>query len=127
MDTQKVIDYWQTGAKDAFDTAEKLMQAKKYHHALFFCHLALEKTIKAAVVIHTKTHALPIHDLVKLAISAGIQLTPNQEKDLGEIDTFNLKARYDEYKLRFYQKATQNYATKWFNKTQEYLQWLTQL
>jgi len=67
MNIKKLQDYWFAGYKDALLTAEKLYEAKRYHHALFFGHLALEKILKAVVVKQTKEHAPVTHDLVKLA------------------------------------------------------------
>ncbi len=40
---QEVVKYWLTASKEDFDSAEILFQNKKYHHALFFCHLSIEK------------------------------------------------------------------------------------
>lgn len=37
------IEYWLASSKDDLDTAEKLFASEKYHHCLFFVHLALEK------------------------------------------------------------------------------------
>jgi HEPN domain-containing protein len=42
---QEVIKYWLTGSKEDFDSAEILYKNKKYHHALFFCHLSIEKMV----------------------------------------------------------------------------------
>jgi len=50
MTQDESIKIWVDGARDAFDTSEKLFDSKKYHHALFFLHLALEKALKALYV-----------------------------------------------------------------------------
>lgn len=34
-DQARAVKHWADGARDAFDTAEKLFASKKYHHALF--------------------------------------------------------------------------------------------
>ena len=127
MDTQKVVDYWQAGAKDALDTADKLIQVKKYHHALFFCHLAIEKALKALIVKTTGQSPLPIHDLTKLALTTNLKLTPEQTGQLNEITTFNVEARYDEYKLKFYKKATSQFAQNQFTITKNLLLWFQKL
>lgn len=110
------VDYWLTSSADDLDTAEKLFVAKKYHHCLFFVHLAVEKLLKAIYVTKKKEAAPPIHDLVRLAQKTEIvQLDQNTIDQLTEISTFNVAARYDDYKLQFYNKATETYATTWFN------------
>lgn len=42
---EDVISYWKNGSLDDFEAAEKLLAAKKFHHALFFLHLCLEKIL----------------------------------------------------------------------------------
>lgn len=67
MKVQEVVNFWLESAEDALDTAEKLFSAKKYHHCFFFCHLFVEKGLKALVVKKTKEHAFPTHNLAHLA------------------------------------------------------------
>lgn len=124
MDAQKVINFWLESAEDDFDTAEKLFATKKYHHCLFFCHLFLEKALKALVIKKTGQHALPIHNLTSLAKKAEIELVSKREKELYTISRFNIKARYDSYKFKFYKQATKEYTQKWFKICQEIYQWL---
>ncbi len=50
MDIKKQIEYWKNGAINDIDTAELLINNGKYLHGLFFCHLVIEKIIKAHVV-----------------------------------------------------------------------------
>lgn len=47
MTAQDAAKYWCEGADDALATAQSLMDAKRYHHALFFCHLAIEKIMRS--------------------------------------------------------------------------------
>ena len=63
---QKAIDIWITGAIDAMDTCDKIFESKKYHHALFFLHLALEKVIKAFYIFKIDQAPPYIHDLKQL-------------------------------------------------------------
>jgi HEPN domain-containing protein len=121
---QEVIKYWLTASKEDFDSAEILYKNKKYHHALFFCHLSIEKMLKAVIVKSTETAPPLIHDLVRLAERAGVPLNELQENELAEISTFNIAARYDDYKLSFRKKAKKQFALKYLNKTREMLQWL---
>lgn len=43
MTSQQVASGWSKGADDALDTAQKLMESGKYHHALFFAIWPLKK------------------------------------------------------------------------------------
>ena len=102
---QEVVNFWLTASKEDFESAEILFQNKKYHHALFFCHLSIEKMLKAIIVNSTKTAPPLIHDLIRLAEKARLPLSEAQINELAEITTFNIEARYDDYKLSFRKKA----------------------
>jgi len=121
----EVIKYWLKASKEDFDTADILCKNKKYHHALFFCHLSIEKMLKAIIVKSTKTAPPLIHDLVRLAERAGLPLSELQKNELAEITTFNVEARYDDYKLSFRKKAKKQFSLKYLEKTKEILQWLS--
>ena len=84
------------------------------------------KVIRTTVRVVKKTNrpALPIHNLQKLAEIADLKPNPKQVEQFREITKFNLEARYDDYKLRFYKKATSEFAHKWFTVTIQLLAWL---
>ena len=106
---QEVVKYWLTASKEDFDSAEILCQNDRYYHALFFCHLSIEKMLKAIVVKSTGAAPPLIHDLVRLAEKAGLDLSELQKNELAEITTFNIGARYDDYKLSFRKKAKKQF------------------
>ncbi|MBI5620521.1 HEPN domain-containing protein [Candidatus Gottesmanbacteria bacterium] len=124
MTEQDVVKYWREGADDALVTAQALMDAKRYHHALFFCHLAIEKMLKAIIVVVSHEPPIPIHDLLRLAETAKLVMTDEQRDSLREVDKFNIAARYENYKQAFYKKATAPFALRWFACTKELLLWL---
>ena len=121
---QQALDYWYGSSEDDWDTALKLQENKKYHHALFFGHLSLEKLFKGKIVDLLNKNPLPIHNLVKLAKYLKIELTQEQEKSLEEISSFSLEARYDSYKLKFYKKATREYCDEWIQKLERWRLWI---
>jgi HEPN domain-containing protein len=124
MTAQQLTTIWTEGAADAMDTASKLMIDGKYNHALFFCHLALEKQLKTILIRVTQEPPLPIHNLLRIAELAQITLSSEQKEHMREINRFNIEARYDDIKQQFYRKATKEYAEKWFAATQELFLWL---
>ncbi|SRR5258708_1399737 len=113
MDNLEPVNFWVKSAADTLDTSDKLFEMKKYSHSLFFLHLTLEKILKALYIHTKKTSPLPIHDLVRLAEKCEIALNEEQKLQLAEISTFNIAARYDDYKLKFYKKATLEYSQNW--------------
>lgn len=107
------VEYWTTSAQDAMSTADVLFEAKKYHHALFFVHLAIEKIIKALYVSKINEPAPPMHNLYVLAQKLSLPIDDTLKEQLLEITTFNVSARYDNEKYKFYKKATKEYSTTW--------------
>ncbi|MDD4990009.1 MAG: HEPN domain-containing protein [Candidatus Pacebacteria bacterium] len=125
INIREVIDYWEQGAQNNFDTAKFLFKGRKYADCLFFCHLTLEKLLKAVVVRKTKTTAPYIHDLRRLAELADIPLKTEQGEILDEISIFNVAGRYPEEKLDFYKSYNQKpIAEKYLKITSDLILWL---
>ena len=76
-------------------------------------------------MIARRNEAVPItHDLLLLAQKAKIELTQEQAKLLSEVNEFNIRTRYDNYKKSFYKKATAIYAQKYILKVNDFKSWL---
>ena len=103
--------------------ARNLFKLKRFHYSLFFCHLALEKIIKGLVFKKTHKHPLPIHNLVKLVQQAKIDFNQQRTKELEEITTWNIQARYDSVKRDFYKKATKEFTQKWLERVEGLFRW----
>lgn len=65
-----------------------------------------------------------IHHLLQIAERIGVNLSEDQKDFLLEVTAFNLTARYPDYKQRFYQKATMNFAGEYIRKIKEFRIWL---
>lgn len=127
MNKEKIINYWLTAAKQDFETAELLFKNKRYHYSLFFCHISIEKILKGIFVKNIDSAPPFTHDLLRLAEQASIPLTTRLKNELAEITTFNIEARYDDYKLSFYKKATESFSGKYIKITKRILKWLNRL
>ncbi|OIP04593.1 DNA-binding protein [Candidatus Berkelbacteria bacterium CG_4_9_14_3_um_filter_39_23] len=123
MNLQDKIQFWENGAKEDFEFAEKLLKDKNYLWSLFIIQLSLEKALKARVLEKTKKESPKIHDLVRLSLIAGLHTTKEQKREMEIVTGFNIEARYTDYKQGLKQKATFNYAKRYFNKSKEYLKW----
>ena len=68
IDIEKQVNNWLTTADSDFDTAGVILKSgKNLHHCLFFCHLVIEKHLKALVVMTIKHVPPKTHDLEYLA------------------------------------------------------------
>lgn len=124
MNIKQAVGYWIKSSEEDFKTAKSLFDSKRYAHCLFFCHLFIEKILKALIVKNTKDNPLPIHNLPRLSKDTGIIFSDEQMLLLDEINEFNIRARYNDVKFRFYKKATPKFTKKYFNRAKKLYLWL---
>ncbi len=117
MTSQDLRMFWRHGADEAWKTVEALVEKERFAHALFFCHLTLEKLLKARYVERNGKPAPPTHDLVWLLDQSVITLSNDERGDLAEITKFNTAGRYEDYKLELHHRASPEYAKTWVNRT----------
>lgn len=111
---EEITKKWLQSAAKNKEVAEDMYKLDHYNWTLFMWHLAIEKLLKAIIV--KKNLDVPyIHDLWKLSKVAGVKFENSilVQPELDEITTFNLEARYEDYKFEFYKKATKEYTEKW--------------
>jgi HEPN domain-containing protein len=94
IDVEKQTDYWIKGAADDLITAELLIREKRMLHGLFFCHLVIEKALKAHVVKTTASVAPHTHNLIYLAEKADLKFNHETEIFLGVLMKYQLQGRY---------------------------------
>lgn len=115
--------FWVETAERNWKVAEDTFRLEHFDWALFFCHLTLEKMLKGMIIKNGITPP-PSHDLLKLAKIAKIRLPEGYDNYFKEITTYNIEARYDDFKRSFYKKATKTYAKKWMQIGKEIILWL---
>jgi HEPN domain-containing protein len=79
------------------ETAELLISGKKYLEGLFFCHLTVEKILKALVVKAIGQFAPKSHNLSYLSELASINLNEEQAQFMAVLMKYQLEGRYPEY------------------------------
>lgn len=103
---------------------QNLIKTNEYSWALFMGHLVIEKLIKALYVKKLHKHPVFLHDLLRLAKKIDVELPAGYDEWLDEITTFNLNARYDDYKQSFYKLCTPVFSKEWIDKIETIRQWL---
>lgn len=124
MQSKKVIEYWFNSAKDDQKVAKHLFEKKDYTYALFFGHLYLEKLLKALVVKTTGIQASPIHNLRVLSEQTKLIISDDQIEFLIEIQEYNLRARYPDFKLNFKKRCTREFTLKQLTRIGDFGKWL---
>lgn len=121
IDIQKQIDYWIKGAEEDIVTADLLIHKKRNLHGLFFCHLVIEKAIKAHYVLKTREVAPRSHNLIFLIEKAELDLDDETQIFLGILMNYQLQGRYPDYSPVLPEQTRVN---EYFNKTNDLFQWL---
>lgn len=124
INIEKIANHWISRSDSDFITMNNLMKSSDYHWALFVGHLVIERLLKAYLVRKTKTHAPFTHDLRRLAKLTELQMNNDHKKWLDTISTFNLNARYDDYKQDFYKKCTSDFAATWVSNINTLRTWI---
>lgn len=109
-DQAGLVEYWASEAEEALVVAGHLIAKKDYSYALFFGHLAIEKILKALHVAKLQSHAVPGHNLLRLAKAAGVELDEEKSDLLVTITAFNIEARYPDTQRSFRKKCTPEYS-----------------
>lgn len=112
MTKKEIINSLIKQAHNHKKTAEDLFTMKHYDWCLFLWHLALEKLLKAKILASGK-HIIYTHNIERLYKLTELPADNKIKDQLKTITSFNLEARYDNYKFDFYKKATRDYAKKW--------------
>lgn len=117
--TKKWFDY----AKADLEAAEILMKHPKsswsYQLAVLHCHQAIEKLLKTVIVSKGK-EVYKIHDIVKLAETSKLELPPESQEYLKELNVHYQPSRYPDIPFKgSVLKYNEGVAKYHFGKTKE--------
>ena len=126
MNNIDLMKYWFESSDSDFDTMKVLFENHKNTWCLFIGHLVIEKLLKGLYAKNNPENPISpkIHNLILLSQKANLEV-PNEIKEkIQVINTFNISARYDDYKKTFEEKCTNEYTTLQFKNIKEVQKWL---
>lgn len=118
------ITHWIQSADKDYQAMTHLLEKGDYTWALFIGHLLIEKLLKAIYTVKHLGNPPFTHDLLRLAEKCSLDLNETQKDVLDIITTFNIRARYDDYKMEFHNKCSKDFAHQWVNHITEFKKWL---
>jgi len=127
IDVDKIVKHWIETSDEDFRTMLNLYDSNSYGWALFLGHISIEKLLKAVYVSRHKKHAPFLHNLYRLAELNSIEMTEDQSDWLDKVISFNLNARYDDYKREFYSLCTPAFTNEWIEKIKVLRSWIKQM
>jgi len=126
LDINKIVKHWIDTSDNDFEAMLTLFRSEVYHWALFMGHISIEKLLKAYYVKENQNHAPFTHNLYRLAELSNLEINEEYAEWLFKITTFNLNARYDDYKKEFYTICTADFTKEWIEKIKILQQWIKQ-
>jgi len=127
IDIDKIVKHWVETSDNDFNTMLTLFNSKSFGWSLFLGHISIEKLLKALYVLRFREHAPFTHNLYRLAELIGLELSDEYSDWLDEITSFNLNARYDDYKSEFYKLCTPDYSRNWIEKIKIIRKWIKEM
>lgn len=119
------FEHWKKTSEEDFNTMLNLFNSETYHWALFLGHICLEKLLKSLYVKTNNKFAPLTHNLLRLAEYCNLEFD-NRYADWLDKITFNINARYDDYKKEFKKQCTPEFTNEWIEKIKELRKWIEQ-
>ena len=126
MNSIDLMGYWFKSADEDYDTMLYMKAGKKNTWCLFMGHLVIEKLLKGLYAKNNPDDPIApkIHNLILLSQKANLEVPTEIREKIQTINTFNISARYDDYKRTFDEKCTDDYTSEQVKNIEEVRKWL---
>lgn len=124
INKENVIKHWISTSEEDLETMIQLYNNKNYSWSLFLGHISTEKILKAYYVKKHSRHAPFTHNLYRIAELSNLEISDEQADLLDKITTFNINARYDDYKREFHTLCTKEFTEEWIENIKKIQQWI---
>lgn len=125
----KLVEYWINSSKNDYEAMNCMYKAGHFSWCLFLGHIVIEKLLKGIYAQNNPEdpYSIKTHNLLKLCEDCKINIDDDKKDMLTVINTFNISARYDDYKNEFYNKCTIDYTKKQIKNIEVIRKWLLEL
>ncbi len=122
------VKYWTELSEYDYETAEAMLQTKRFLYVGFMCHQAIEKILKAYFT-HQIADTPPFtHGLLYLAGKCNLKdkLSEEQLDFLDLLEPLNIEARYPSHKERLMKSLDKTKCSEILKKTKQLQEWIKQ-
>jgi HEPN domain-containing protein len=126
MTNEEKVKYWIDLSIYDLETAEAMLQTKRFLYVGFMCHQVIEKIFKAYYSKCKEDTPPYTHKLIYLAQHGNFYNLLNEEQVnfVMEVEPLNIEARYTEYKERLLKRLTPTYCETLIEQTKKLQQWI---
>jgi HEPN domain-containing protein len=121
MDKERQVAYWQESSREDFITGKILFEKERYLHGLFFCHLSVEKLLKALFVKSNNTFAPKTHNIIYLYDQCGLESHEERRTFYAILMKYQISGRYPD---SIETKPRPDLALEYLEQTERELTWL---
>ncbi|MFH0962829.1 MAG: HEPN domain-containing protein [Planctomycetota bacterium] len=118
---------WAEQSRYDLETARAMLGSERYLYVLFCCQQAVEKGLKALIVGRSSNLPPRIHNLLRLAEEAGVELPDDQRRFFGELSAYYILSRYPEEIGRAGSPITRDVAAQTLRETEDAMRWLSSM
>ena len=115
---------WIRQSQYDFDAAQVLFENDKFTHAVFLCHLSIEKFLKGFYLKVFDKEPPKLHSLIFFIESIGLEVPSNYKKFVLDIEDASIASRYPDSITNLSAKFDEYIAGIINNNTNEFLEWL---
>ncbi len=123
---KKITRKWLEFARKDLKDAEVLFNGKSYEGAIWHCHQAIEKTLKA-VLVEKGFKLRKTHDLIGLIADAEIDLSKSISDFIDNLNPYYNPIRYPDAALEAKLSYSRNSCQSILKATKEVIKWLKTL
>ena len=123
---EKKVLYWLELSDYDLETADAMLESKRYLYVGFMCHQTIEKVFKAYYT-HLKPDVAPFsHSLSYLAKKGDFynEFSEAQKDFIDQIEPLNIEARYPTHKERLLKSLTHEMCQRIIKQTRELQAWI---
>lgn len=120
------VRYWAELSDYDLDTAQAMLETRRFLYVGFMCHQVIEKALKAYWSKVLEEPPLKIHHLSRLAAKSGLinELSEDQMDFIDSLEPLNIEARYPSYKEQLMKVLTSEYCKELLEKTKALQLWI---
>lgn len=121
---EKRTEEWLRQADYDIDTAEYMHQGGRYLHAVFMCHLAVEKALKGLYFERRNQFPPKSHSLVYLLNEVGVNLPENLGRFVVRLSEASIPTRYPENLSHVQKEFTERIVKDILARGKEVILWI---
>ena len=131
MTNNEKFEYWLDTAQYDLETAEAMLDSKRWLYVVFMCQQAIEKLVKGLYVLYIDDNVPRTHNITVL-IEKMEHLLPKKMTEenydlIEELTIYYIKGRYTDYKRKLSASLKESDAGAIYKKAKVMFEWLLTL